>query len=65
MKISHTEAALNLLHQVKAIYILCPLGWKHQQGMLFEKQGKVYDLSSADLELIPKIEKEGLYLVNT
>lgn len=45
---------------------LVPLGWipfgKFME-MLFEKSGKRYDLSAADLNQLDRIEREGLFLV--
>lgn len=42
---------------------LTPLGWKHLGNFRFEKDGKVYDLSAANLDLLDQIVEEGLFLV--
>lgn len=41
-----------------------PCGDASKQEMLFKRNGKIYDLSSADLTKLEEIEKKGLFLVN-
>lgn len=42
---------------------LIPLGWKPLGGCRFERNGKRYDLSAADLNQLDRIEREGLFLI--
>lgn len=43
---------------------LTRLGWVWQrQGWRFEKGGRLYDLSAADLGQLERIEREGLFVV--
>ena len=39
-----------------------PCGEYAKQEMLFSRNGKIYDLSAADLTQLDRIEKEGLFL---
>ncbi len=56
------EAARRELY-VKAIKKLLPHGWMPCGDWLFEKGGKIYDLSAADISQHKRIEREGLFLV--
>jgi hypothetical protein len=38
-------------------------GWTHLGDWLFFYEGKVYDLSAADLTQLKRIKKEGLFVV--
>lgn len=38
-------------------------GWTSLGNWLFFRNGKVYDLSAANLDQLEKIEREGLFLV--
>ena len=48
---------------VSAINKLLPLGWLPVGIFIFEKDGKRYDLSAADLSQIERIEREGLFVI--
>lgn len=41
-----------------------PLGWKPLGGCLFERNGKRFDLSAADLTQLARIEREGLFVIH-
>lgn len=47
----------------KIYKILIPLGWRPVGMLTFSKNGKIYDLSTADISQIDRIEKEGLFLL--
>jgi hypothetical protein len=40
-----------------------PCGNLENKQMLFNRSGKIYDLSAADLTQLDRIEKEGLFIV--
>jgi len=47
----------------QAVTKLCPLGWTPVGMWLFEKGGKTYDLSTADVSQHERIEREGLFVI--
>lgn len=47
---------------IAALFLLCNRGFNPLGSWRFEKAGKVYDLSAADLEQIERIEREGLFV---
>ncbi len=56
------DIASNMVRELNAINFLYPKGWTPRGDWRFEKDGKLYDLSAADLGQINKIEKEGLFI---
>ena len=47
-----------------AIELLAPLGWEYTGELVrFRKDGKVYDLSAANLGMVNEIERRGQFLV--
>jgi hypothetical protein len=50
-------------HYFEAIKKLRPLDWIPLGDCLFFKNGKVYDLSAADLDKIDEIEREGKFVI--
>jgi hypothetical protein len=43
---------------------LTPLGWEHVWRGRFRKNGVVYDLIAANLNILDRIEREGLFVVS-
>lgn len=64
MKILNTEEqeATAILN---AVFNLSIKKFKWLGGWIFEKHGKRYDLSAADLTQTDRIEREGLFLVKS
>ena len=48
----------------KRVLFLVERGFTPLSNSRFMKNGKVYDLSAADLEQLERIEREGLFIVN-
>lgn len=61
MKYDHRKARLERFAQ--ACVELIPKEWLPVGEMLFKHNGKVYDLSAADLKQLERIEREGHFLV--
>jgi hypothetical protein len=50
-------------HEREVRQHMVALGWKPLGGCNFERKGKAYDLSAADLSQLDRIEREGLFPV--
>lgn len=57
-----TEEQMNALHR-KIELLVVPIGFATVARCKFSKDGRLYDLSAADLSQIQRIEREGLFLV--
>ena len=57
-----TEEEMNALHQ-RIELLVVPLGFATVARCKFLKDGRLYDLSAADLSQIERIERDGLFLV--
>lgn len=44
---------------------IIPQGWVPVGYWLFERNGKIYDLSAADLKQLERIEREGRFLMES
>ena len=51
-----------IAREQRATSLLLAAGWIPRGNFRFERAGKLYDLSAADLSQLPRIEREGLFL---
>lgn len=51
-----------LAQELKWVPVLTRKGWAHKGGMDFEKDGKVYDLSAANMDMLDVIVERGLFV---
>lgn len=54
---------------IQTCFALSDLGWQpvgeyHKREMKFSRNGKIYDLSAADLTQLDRIEREGLFVID-